>query len=295
LKTPPHAPPELTDGGALAGIAALESSGNRRTQPLGALYEGHRRRVTATLLESAPAGGGRLCLLGAGNCNDVDLPALAARYDEIHLADIDRSAVDRTIQRQEPSIRRQLRPVAPVDLSGMLEPLSAWRDDPPTLAEIERRAASAHERVVDGLPGPFEVVASTCLLTQISWAADHLLGLQHPMLGPARDALLGTHLRALASLTASGGSALVFSDLLSSRTYPLDALAEGADLAVVVRQAAAAGNFYPGANPHLLRRLPRRDDFLAQRIDAGEWLAPWLWHGPADRIYLVLAIRFRRR
>ena len=286
----------MTADPVLRAIGAIESTGNRRTQGLGARYEGHRLRLTAALLEAAPAGGrGRLCLLGAGNANDVDLEALAAAFAEVHLVDSDRAAVDRAIGRQPPAARRALRPAAPVDVSGLLGRLQAWRSAAPTLAEITRQSASAHQAVAAAVPGPFDVVASTCVLTQLSWAADHLMGRDHPLLGPAREAVLAVHLRALAALTAPGGQALVFSDVVSSRTCPLDDLPPDADLAEVLRQVAAAGNFYPGANPHLLRLLPRRDPFLAQHLDAGVWLPPWLWQGPLDRVYLVLAVRFRRR
>jgi hypothetical protein len=278
---------------ALDDIARHEAGGNRLTQPLRALYAGHRQRTTAALFEAAA--GGRLCLLGAGNGNDVDLAALAARFDEVRLADLDRAAVERNLQRQAPDVRRRCRTLAPIELSGMLEALAAWRAAPPTLSQIEQASAQAHESVAAGLAGPYDVVASTCLLTQLSWAADHLLGRTHPMLRPVREALLASHLRLLATLAAPGGSALVISDAVSSRTLPIDELPGDANLAEVLRQATAANNFYPGANPRLLRTLPRRDPFLAARLDAGTWLDPWLWQGPAERTYLVLAVRFRRR
>jgi len=58
------------------------------------LYEGHRAHLTDVLLGSARGDGGRLCLLGAGRCNDVDLEKLAATFAEIHLVDIDAKALD---------------------------------------------------------------------------------------------------------------------------------------------------------------------------------------------------------
>jgi hypothetical protein len=280
--------------GPLAEIASIESQGNRRTQALAARYESHRRHLTVALVDAAVTNPGRLCLLGSGNGNDVELATLAEHFAEIHLADLDRAAVDRAIGRQTSDVRRRLKPAAPIDLSGMLEALDTWARRSPTLGEIEQRTAAAHEAVAARLEGPFDVVASTCLLTQISWAADHLLGREHPMLNPVREALIAVHLRTLATLVAPGGTALVFSDVLSSRTYPLELLSDDDDLTAVLHRATDAGNFYPGANPSLLRRLPRRDPFLSQHLDAGEWLPPWLWQGPLDRTYLVLAIRFRR-
>ncbi len=58
-------------------------------------FAGHRERLTQEIVNRAGAGGaGRLCLLGAGNAYDVDLPALAAFFAEIHLVDVDRASVE---------------------------------------------------------------------------------------------------------------------------------------------------------------------------------------------------------
>src|SRR5687767_6985847 len=75
-----------------------EQRGNRDVRDLWERYRGHRQRVTAEILALAPAGaepGGRVCLLGAGNANDLELEALASRFDEIHLVDIDPGALSR--------------------------------------------------------------------------------------------------------------------------------------------------------------------------------------------------------
>jgi hypothetical protein len=46
-------------------------------------FTSHREKVTALLTGSAA--GGRLCVLGAGNCNDLDLARLLLAYAEITL------------------------------------------------------------------------------------------------------------------------------------------------------------------------------------------------------------------
>ncbi len=64
------------------------------------------------------SGRGRLCLLGAGNANDVDLNALAARFGEIHLVDIDPDAVARAVARLPPGGPQMI--PTPVDACGII-------------------------------------------------------------------------------------------------------------------------------------------------------------------------------
>src|SRR6187399_585339 len=56
------------------------------------LYAPHRERVMA-LIPEQPAGG-TLCVLGAGRCDDLDLPRLARRFTRIHLVDLDGKAME---------------------------------------------------------------------------------------------------------------------------------------------------------------------------------------------------------
>src|SRR5690606_24325663 len=56
---------------------------NRSTQHQWDTFESHREALTSRIVDSAPRG--TLCLLGAGNCNDVDLERLARHFDAIHL------------------------------------------------------------------------------------------------------------------------------------------------------------------------------------------------------------------
>jgi hypothetical protein len=87
--------------------------GNKETCDLWERFRDHRERVTAEILALAPGGsaarGGRLCLLGAGNANDLDLGAVAARFDKAHLVDIGPAALERATERQSPAVKAKLR------------------------------------------------------------------------------------------------------------------------------------------------------------------------------------------
>jgi len=226
-------------------------------------------------------------VLGAGRCNDLDLPRLAERFDEIHLVDLDAQALVRAVARQPTGVRERLRRHGGVDLSGLsARRLRRWRRAPPEVAEIEAAANAALDAILTKLGGPFELVVSTCVLTQMAFAAREALGERHPALHAVRFALMRTHLSTLVGLTAPGGVALFASDVVSSTTYPLAALTAGRTTTDVLREVVASGAGYFAANPELLAGL------LAE-VGTPELLDPWLWTGPLERTYLVYALRLR--
>jgi hypothetical protein len=257
------------------------------------LYAEHRAHMTQALLSCAGSGGGRLCLLGAGNCNDVDLDRLAATFSEIHLVDIDPAALARAVARQTPSVFSRLRLHARVDLSGMNKRLAKWKRRSPTVPQIDAVAASTLQTLVSRLPGPFDVVASACVLTQMSFRARDELGDAHPMLWPVRLSLVATHLNSLVALTAVGGVSLFVSDLVSSNLYPISEIKPSENLTDTMNQIVQSGTFYHAANPTLIRSI-LGDENLRSRVGEAELLSPWLWTGRLGRTYFVYALRMLR-
>ncbi len=251
------------------------------------LYTGHRARMTAALLSTTRVEGGRLCILGAGRCNDVDLESLAASFREIHLVDRDATAVADAVARQRPDIRSRLFRHAPVDLSGLSKRLKKWKQAPPTASGLAATVEAAGRSLVGSLPGPFEVVVSACMLTQMSFHLRDSLGERYPLLGAIRTALTDIHLRTLLGLTAQAGASLFVCDLTSSTYYPLSAIRQEEELRDVMRDIVLAGKFYHAANPSVIERLLAHHARGAQ----ADLLDPWLWTGSADRSYFVYAYR----
>jgi hypothetical protein len=271
------------------------------------LYAAHRARLTGAVIDAsklagdasklagdaskvAGAGGRvrplRLCVLGAGNCNDIDLPRLAEVFAEIHLVDVDGPALARAVARQPEAVRPKLRR-HDVDLSGLpARRLGRWKRVPPSAAEIEAAANGALDAILTRLGGPYDVVASTCVLTQMAFALRDGLGERHPALEAARFALMRTHLSTLVGLTAPGGVALFTSDLVSSTTVPLGEPGPGRTSMDVLRDVVTSGVGYFAANPEICAGL------LAE-VGTPELLEPWLWTGPLERTYLVYALRLR--
>jgi hypothetical protein len=121
------------------------------------------------------------------------------------------------------------------------------------------------------------------------------VGEEHPAIGDLRTAMMTIHLRTLAALARGGGTALVLSDVLSNRTYPLDELPGDADLQALFERVVAENRFYAGSNPRLIGQLLRRDPVLSSAFAPARSLAPWLWTGQLDRTYLVYGLALERR
>jgi hypothetical protein len=260
------------------------------------LYAHHRERLTDAVLASTACFAARplrMCILGAGECNDIDLARLSATFSEVHLVDIDPAALARGVSRQTPSVRMRLRPHACIDLSGMTKRLARWRREPPSAGQIDAVGRLASASVSQRLPGPFDVVVSACVLTQMAFALREGLGDGHRSLWPARLSLVATHLHTLINLTAAGGVSLFVSDMVSSDLYPLHELEPQENLRGVMNRVVESGTVFHTANPSLIRALLEGDSFR-DRLRGTQLLEPWLWTGPLDRTYLVYAIRMDR-
>jgi hypothetical protein len=159
-------------------------------------------------------------LLGAGNANDVDLGALAARFAEIHLCDIDTDAVARAIARVPAPLRDKLVAHGPVDVSGMFDLLEPWSRVPPDLRALDGIVAAAVARVARALPGPFDVVVSCSLLDAAAAGVAAGPRRRPPRFTELRTTLNRAHMRTLGALLAPGGVALLVTDLTSKPDPP---------------------------------------------------------------------------
>jgi hypothetical protein len=269
-----------------------EQRGNRDVRDLWNRYRGHRQHVTAEILALAPAGG-RLCVLGAGNANDLELEELAARFEEIHLVDIDAGALARATGRQGAAVRARLRTHAPVDVSGLYHQLDEAFPRRPPGTDVLVPAGTAE--LLQRLPGEFDVVASCCVLSQISWALENLAGPDQGLLAVLQQAMLRIHLRAMLGLIHPKGAALLVSDLVSSSSYPLDELAPDEDLRALADKLASNRATHAVCNPELVRLVVRRDPELASACQPPQLGQPWLWDGPKELTYLVCPLMLRRR
>ncbi len=254
-------------------------------------FAGHRGHVSGLL----GAAGGRLCVFGAGNGNDLDLPGLLTACGEVHLVDLDAEALAGGAGRQGVVAHPGLRLYGGLDVTGVLSAFAGW--SPGTEVgpvDLEAVVLAPERLVAPGLPGPFDVVASTCLLSQLIGNAFHSIGEGNPGFLPLVGAIRLGHLRLLTGLVRPGGEVVLVTDLVSSDTLPgLAAMPEQA-LPGLLPGLIRDRNFFHGVNPVAVEAVFRDDPMLNGRVIGREWVGPWRWN-LHDRVYLVVALRCRIR
>ena len=259
------------------------------------LYAPHRERVTRLLLDARTPISERLCLLGAGNLNDLDLTALSSMFREIVLVDVDAAALRRGLLRQGFAEDARFRVMAPTDVSGVFTEFAAMENDQQVRDEsidsCLRTLAQPHGL---GEPVRFDVVASVGLLTQLIDGVIRSVGDSHPRSWELVSAIRTQHLRLMLELTVSGGAAVLVTEVVSSDSCPALLSVGEDDLLELLRCEIAAKNFFTGTNPAALQQLLRTEISLVQQLANVQLTEPWLWSF-LSRIYAVYGLTMRKR
>ena len=257
---------------------------NRESRNRWIEYSSHRARVTQLIARHAPRDG-RLLLLGAGNCNDVDLHALAGSFSEIHLVDSDSDALRWGIEQQGLSASSQLFLHGGIDVTGISENCSNWDPGLPADDEQVRQALnSARKFNLPDFLRAFDAAASIGLLSQLIEMIFSSLGELHPRFLELMAAIRLRHMQILMESVRPGGRVFLVSEIVSSSTCPELSQVSEADLPGFLIQCINARNFFTGLNPAVLESMWRSRPELAPLVEQVEQSRPWLWNfGP--RIY----------
>lgn len=259
-----------------------------------ACFASHRLKVTELLIGSSSDRRDRLCVLGAGNCNDLNLSALSSHFAEVHLVDLDADAVQGGMALQGITDTQRVQVHGGIDLAGCNTIVGDWSPDrPPADPDVQRCIDVATNCPLPFVPGPFDVVASVCLLTQLFDSIAMSLGGSHPRFMDVITGIRLRHVRMLFELLQPGGAALLIMDFVSSGTFPqLETTSEN-DLPALAAALIKSRNFFTGTNPGVLHSLFKTDEALAPQVSRLEVTRPWLWDfGP--RTYAVCAVCARK-
>jgi len=261
-------------------------------------YASHRQTVTQLILDSA-GDGDSLTVLGAGNCNDIDLGKLADRFEIISLVDIDRSAIEAGMSHQEFSLNDKRFQVFESDVTGILSGLNELGQTAnPGAEKLLELATLATKSQPVVLPSPAEVVASTGLITQLVEATIKTAG-EANVASPDSpglnlvQAVRRRHLRLLSELTNPGGTAILVTEIVSSKTVPGLPRARREQLPALLQSCLASGNFFTGLHPGIIYQEMMSPEFGCE-LEGVRLTPPWLWEFTA-RAYAVVALSASRR
>jgi hypothetical protein len=256
------------------------------------LYGPHRDRL-GRLLRAVQRGEG-LCVLGAGNCDDLDLPALVRDFGVVHLVDLDGVALEGALSRVSAPVRARLVAHTGIDLSGTLDRVDAWGDRFPTEPELNALAEEVAGSVVRRIGRTFDVVLSACLLSQLYQPLRQTLLLKLEPWRRLFTAIDRAHLATVAAITRPGGTGILALDVTSSHKLPelqafavpetWEALEATATAAIVARKVSL------DPDPrHLLALL---GEPLFSRIERPRLTSPWVWDTGGGVLALVYALMF---
>jgi len=258
-------------------------------------FANHRRHVTEMLVAANQSDHGTLCVLGAGNCNDLDLPTLTNAFSHVHLVDLDEHSLQAGIASQDHSKIRQVTTHGGIELTGTYDIVHDWSaEQPPSPADVQACLDSVACHPTPSLSQPFDVVASVCLLTQLIDSMSISLGGNHARFLEVVTAIRCRHLRLLFELSRPGGTVLLITDFVSSVTCPALATTTECDLPGLAAELLETCNFFTGVNPAVLHELFQSDPVIAPQVSQLRVTRPWLWNfGP--RTYAVCGISARSR
>lgn len=288
---------------------------NRESSESWQRYAPHRKRVTQILVEagknaasvatgatlapgafgSATVAAPTLCVLGAGNLNDLDLAQLTAFFASVHLVDLDGEALRDGLARQasqqtlDPAALARIASRGDVDTSGVLERIDGWRPETPPDADSLEMALDAAATAPPPLGERFTVVSSVCLLSQLVFTALSALGGGHSRFADFVAALRRRHLQMLLDMTLPGGAAVLIHDFVSSDSLPQMTEISAEQFPAAMQKVAQTANVFFGLSPYRIEYLLRTDPALAGRTASRHWSPAWRWDfGP--RSYAVTAV-----
>mmetsp|Transcript_16762 Transcript_16762/g.31108 ORF Transcript_16762/g.31108 Transcript_16762/m.31108 type:complete len:410 (+) Transcript_16762:89-1318(+) len=222
-------------------------------------YSPHRETITGILESAQLTTQGRLCVLGAGNSNDLDLRRLLRSFSHIDLLDIDGKALERGLANQFPASDELANRIT---LHSGLDALGVPSGAEANAVLESLRTGRVPARFRKVVPSGCDVVAGTCIVSQLALTLSDRLthsGQNAPQVRQqtsweqAVPALVKQYVETLVALTRPRDTSVVvhISDIFLSSSIAAD-LHQGRARRPVhedeVREHVHKGNIFPGTN-----------------------------------------------
>lgn len=278
---------------SLPSLADEQARMNQSTRGQWDWYANHRRHIERLIIPAKR--GGRICVLGAGNCNDLDLKWLTQAYAEVHLVDIDPGALERAVNRRGGDEGR-LKLHAPVDLTGIEDQTAGWKGRAVRDDEVRRAIEVVAEKSELNIGGEFDLVLSPCVLSQLLCGMRDLVGKQHLAWPDLKAAIRQRHLRDVTGLIGAGGRGVLVVDLASTSAIAGLDRARAEDLAGIMKMCVRDGKCFRSLEPgELTKTFGAIKNERAARFSPPVVSAPWLWHLGWGKAFLVYGMTVERK
>ncbi len=229
----------------------------------------------------------------------MDLSLLAARVEAISLVDLDRSAIESGMHRQGVSASDNRLRILETALTGVFPRHAELglldNSSPEQIRQVAQQASTAQP---SGLPEPADVVVSIGLITQLVEAAVKMSGEANAVAPDSPginlvQAIRRRHLRLLSELTSPGRSAILVTEVVSSKTLPELPSTSPNQLPALLQSCLATGNFFTGLHPGILYTELNSPE-IGGGFEQVRMTPPWLWQFTA-RTYAVVALTARKQ
>jgi hypothetical protein len=255
-------------------------------------------------------------ILGAGNCDDLDLNYLAERFHTIALADIDSDSVQTAVNGMDPQLQLQIKCLDSLDFTGLdqvdfysrFQSLLDHRATAMQLTALFEDISTevAHKPVLTQQKGKYAAVISSAVHTQLFYLhALSVFAIYAKSYGKndvkqivegivvLRDVLLLQYNEMLFSLTRSGGVVIMWTDiiLLDAQTSLIKETIFSLtnDVERVQFMLRFMGNY--GIESAVLALQDLNDKMAVE----GKLLRSWLWPFNAEKQFVAVGIAGRAK
>jgi hypothetical protein len=258
-------------------------------------YSGHRNQLMRLIASFYAAPQMTICILGAGSCADFDLQELSKMFSEVHLVDINSSAIRNGVKNQRAENISNIIIHNSTDITNINYLIKKWSEEEPAQEMIDNCISEMEQDcIMQNLSGRFDIVISSCMMTQLFLAAKKCIASEENK-NKMVFALRKQHLQLLLSLTNKNGTALLATDMSAFETEQDFSTAEDCDIHEIMLELIRKKTFFTGANPFaVMNEIKAKKKIISQLRDV-IFISPWLWQMFEDRVYLVYALALQKK
>lgn len=262
---------------------------------LWAAYSSHRNQVFKILRSVSVSPKNTICVWGAGRTVDLDLIGLLNHYSQIDLVDINPDLTRNALLQRGFDHQSVVSVLDSVDVTGLGNFWSELKGSEAAI-DIDEFAKSVNETALE--LKSYDVVVSTCLLSQLIRKADETIPLSNTGDRQKNERwasivrmLREQHIRHLLDHVHPGGYAVLITDLTSSVALP--EMLDPNMNADILMKSVVEGNHFHGLHPLLIQQTCNQSKGTA-KPNGVRISAPWIWDSQ-EMQYLCLAYQIQKK